>query len=87
MDCGEHRPKIAIITNHSQNIGFLPQLGIEYGLLDKYYFRGGYGNARLAFGVGYGYGLFKDNDSSIDYSFSLDGAVQTGHTISYAFNF
>ena len=78
---------IGLITNHSDYVNILPRVGVEYGLLHKYYFRGGYGNARLAFGVGYGYGLFKDNDSSIDYSFSLDGAVQTGHTISYAFNF
>ena len=78
---------IGFITDHSNFIGFLPRLGIEYGLLDKYYFRGGYGNDRTSFGVGYQYTLFKENDSHIDYAFSLDWAVQTGHTISYAFNF
>ena len=78
---------IGLITNHNSYISVLPRIGVEYGLLDRYYFRGGYGNSRLAFGIGYEYSLFKDNDSNIDYSFSLDGAVQTGHTISYAFNF
>ncbi len=78
---------LGFITNHNDYIGFLPRLGVEYGLLDKYYFRGGYGNGKTAFGVGYQYSLFKENDSNIDYAFSLDWAVQSGHTISYAFNF
>jgi len=78
---------VGFITDHSNYISFLPRIGVEYGLLDKYFFRGGYGNGRTAFGVGYQYGLFKDNDSHIDYAFALDWAVQTGHTISYAFNF
>ena len=75
------------ITNHKTYFKFLPRLGVEYGLLEKYFFRGGYGNGRTAFGVGYQYALFSDNDSQIDYAFSLDWAVQTCHTISYAFNF
>ena len=75
------------ITNHKTYFKFLPRLGVEYGLLEKYFFRGGYGNGRTAFGLGYQYALFSDNDSQIDYAFSLDWAVQTCHTISYAFNF
>ena len=75
------------ITNHKTYFKFLPRFGVEYGLIEKYFFRGGYGNGRTAFGVGYQYALFSDNDSQIDYAFSLDWAVQTCHTISYAFNF
>jgi hypothetical protein len=65
----------------------LPRLGVEYGFLDQYYFRGGYGNGRTAFGLGYEYGLFKAHDSHIDYAFSMDWTAQTAHTISYAFSF
>ena len=68
-------------------LGVLPRIGVEYGFLEQYYFRGGYGNGRLAFGLGYGYTLFGTNDSHIDYAFSMDWASQTAHTISYAFNF
>ena len=68
-------------------IGVLPRIGAEYGFLEKYFFRGGYGNERIAFGFGYKYELFKKNDSNIDYAFSMDWVSQTAHTISYAFNF
>jgi len=72
---------------HSTYSGVLPRVGIEYGFLEQYFFRGGYGNGRTAFGVGYEYGLFNSRDSNIDYAFSLDWASQTAHTISYAFSF
>ena len=65
----------------------LPRIGLEYGFLEKYFFRGGYGNDRLAFGFGYKYELFKRHDSNIDYAFSMDWVSQTAHTISYAFHF
>ena len=76
-----------IITDHDTYSGILPRAGIEYGFLEQYFFRGGYGNGRMAFGIGYEYGLFKSRDSNIDYAFSLDWASQSAHTISYAFNF
>ena len=78
---------IGLITNHDTFVSVLPRLGVEYGFLDQYYFRGGYGNGRTAFGLGYEYGLFKAHDSHIDYAFSMDWAAQTAHTISYAFSF
>ena len=78
---------VGVITDHNTYTGFLPRLGVEYGFLDQYYFRGGYGNGRMAFGIGYEYGLFKSRDSHIDYSFSMDWVSQTAHTISYAFSF
>ena len=78
---------IGLITNHETYTGILPRFGIEYSFLEQYFFRGGYGNGRMAFGVGYEYELFKSRDSHIDYAFSLDWASQSAHTISYAFNF
>ena len=78
---------VGVITDHNRYIGFLPRLGVEYGFLDQYYFRGGYGNGRMAFGIGYEYGLFKPRDSHIDYAFSMDWVSQIAHTISYAFSF
>ena len=78
---------VGVITDHNTYAGFLPRLGVEYGFLDQYYFRGGYGNGRMAFGIGYEYGLFKPRDSHIDYAFSMDWVSQTAHTISYAFSF
>ena len=78
---------VGVITDHKTYTGFLPRLGVEYGFLDQYYFRGGYGNDRMAFGIGYEYGLFKPRDSHIDYAFSMDWVSQTAHTISYAFSF
>jgi len=78
---------VGVITDHKTYTGFLPRLGVEYGFLDQYYFRGGYGNGRMAFGIGYEYGLFKPRDSHIDYAFSMDWVSQTAHTISYAFSF
>jgi len=78
---------IGLITDHDSYSGLLPRLGVEYSFLDQYFFRGGYGNGRMAFGVGYEYGLFKSRDSHIDYAFSLDWVSQAAHTISYAFNF
>ena len=78
---------VGVVTDHNTYTGFLPRLGVEYGFLDQYYFRGGYGNGRMAFGIGYEYGLFKPRDSHIDYAFSMDWVSQTAHTISYAFSF
>ena len=78
---------IGLITDHETFVSALPRLGVEYGFLDQYYFRGGYGNGRTAFGLGYEYGLFKAHDSQIDYAFSMDWATQSAHTISYAFRF
>ena len=78
---------IGLITDHETFVSALPRLGVEYGFLEQYYFRGGYGNGRTAFGLGYEYGLFKAHDSQIDYAFSMDWATQSAHTISYAFRF
>jgi len=78
---------IGLITDHETFVSVLPRLGVEYGFLEQYYFRGGYGNGRKAFGLGYEYGLFKPHDSQIDYAFSMDWATQSAHTISYAFRF
>ncbi|MBC8467078.1 MAG: hypothetical protein ACKVH5_01570 [Fidelibacterota bacterium] len=78
---------IGLITDHESYTGIIPRLGVEYGFLEQYYFRGGYGNGRKAFGIGYEYGLFKPHDSYIDYAFSMDWATQSAHTISYAFRF
>ena len=78
---------IGVITDHETIAETLPRIGIEYGFLDKYYFRGGFGNSRIAFGLGYEYELFKPHDSHIAYAFSMDWAVQSAHTISYSFSF
>ncbi len=78
---------LGFITDHENFTSFLPRLGVEYAFLDQYYFRGGYGNGRIAFGLGLEYGLFKAHDSHLDYAFSMDWVNQTAHTISYAFSF
>ena len=78
---------IGLITDHDTYLSIQPRLGLEYGILEQYFIRGGYGNGKLAIGVGYRYGLFNYNDSHIDYAYSLDWASQPAHTISYAFNF
>ena len=76
-----------LIKGENLYAGFLPRFGVEYSFLEQYFFRGGYGNGRFAFGFGYEYGLFNPGDSHIDYSFSLDWVSQSAHTISYAYNF
>ena len=55
-------------------------------VLEKYFFEEvmEMGELHLEWGINMHY---SDNDSQIDYAFSLDWAVQTCHTISYAFNF
>ena len=68
-------------------ISLLPRIGFEYTYLDLYYFRGGLGNGRIAFGWGLQYDLIKNHDSRIDYTFSMDWASQLSHTLSYGFNF
>ena len=68
-------------------VNLLPRIGVEYTYLDLYYFRGGLGNGRIAFGWGLEYDLIKNHDSRIDYTFSMDWASQLAHTFSYAFNF
>ena len=68
-------------------VNLLPKVGVEYTYLDLYYFRGGLGNGRIAFGWGLEYDLIKSHDSRIDYTFSMDWASQLAHTFSYAFNF
>ena len=78
---------VGLITNHKTFSSLLPRLGVEYGFLEQYFFRGGYGNGRIGFGAGYEYRLFKQKDSRIDYAFSMDWVSQTAHTISYAFSF
>ena len=78
---------MGIITDHKTYTGLQPRLGVEYSFLDQYFFRGGYGNGRISFGLGYQYELFKNKDSQIDYAFSLDWVAQPTHTISYAYNF
>ena len=78
---------IGIITNGRTFSGILPRFGVEYSFLEQYFFRGGYGNDRFAFGVGYEYQLFSNKDSRIDYAYSMDWVAQTAHTISYAFSF
>ena len=55
-------------------VNLLPRLGVEYTYQDLYYFRGGLGNGRIAFGWGLEYDLIKDHDSRIDYTFSMDWA-------------
>ena len=35
---------IGLITDHEMFVSVLPRLGVEYGFLEQYYFRGGYGN-------------------------------------------
>jgi len=85
--------KLRTDNNADQNIdndnfvAILPRLGIEYTYLDMYYFRAGIGNGRIAFGWGMEYDLFNNNDSKIDYTFSMDWASQISHTLSYGFNF
>jgi len=78
---------VGMITDHKTFTDVFPRAGVEYGFLDQYFFRGGYGNNEFAVGGGYRYGLFKEHDSWIDYTFSVDMASQSAHTISYAFRF
>ena len=74
-------------TENDNFVAILPRVGIEYTYLDIYYFRAGIGNGRIAFGWGMEYDLFNNNDSKIDYTFSMDWASQISHTLSYGFNF
>ena len=53
-------------------VNLIPRLGVEYTYLDLYFFRGGIGNGRIAFGWGLEYDLINEGDSRIDYTFSMD---------------
>ena len=76
-----------VALNGSNVVGYIARFGIEYKYLEHYYLRGGFGNGRVGVGVGLDWSLFKDMDSRLDYSFSLERAAGISHVFTYAFSF
>jgi hypothetical protein len=63
------------------------RIGIEYTYNNNYFFRAGYRNDRLAFGVGFKYHQFDKFTSLFDYALVVEPVASLTHVISYAFNF
>ena len=76
-----------IVMNGGEVIDFSARLGAEYVYMDHYYLRGGFGNGRVGVGLGLDWSLFEDQDSRLDYAFTLEGAAGISHVFTYAFSF
>jgi hypothetical protein len=63
------------------------RIGIEYTYSNNYFFRAGYRNNRLAFGVGFKYHQFDKFTSLFDYALVIEPVASLTHVISYAINF
>ncbi|NHZ86190.1 MAG: hypothetical protein GWP19_09945 [Planctomycetia bacterium] len=68
-------------------LGLDYRIGTEYSFNDNYFFRTGYRNNRLAFGVGLKYNQLDKFTSLIDYTFVIEPVAGLTHIISYAINF
>ncbi len=67
-------------------LGSVIRFGVEYTYREQYFFRVGYGNARLAIGTGMNYSLWKDKDAYLDYAFIYELPIGIAHVFTYAFN-
>ena len=76
-----------VVMNGGEVIDFSARLGAEYIYMDHYYLRGGFGNGRVGVGLGLDWSLFEDQDSRLDYAFTLEGAAGISHVFTYAFSF
>jgi hypothetical protein len=78
---------IGIITDHQEILGTTLRLGTEYRYKEHYFLRAGFGNARVSFGAGMNYSLFKTNDAFLDYAFVFELPTGFAHVFTYAFSF
>lgn len=63
------------------------RLGIEYILLQNYFFRGGYRDGKFSMGIGLELEQFKNTTAFIDYAIVIENIGGLTHILSYALNF
>lgn len=68
-------------------LGLDYRIGTEYTYNNNYFFRTGYRNNRLAFGVGFKYHQFDKFTSIFDYAIVVEPVAGLTHVMSYAINF
>ena len=68
------------------NLGSVIRFGGEYTWQEQYFFRAGFGDARIAIGVGMNYSLWKNKDAYLDYAFVYELPIGISHVFTYAFN-
>ena len=68
-------------------LGLDYRVGTEYTFNNNYFFRTGYRNNRLSFGVGLKYQQFDKFTSLIDYALVVEPVTNLTHVVSYAINF
>ncbi len=73
--------------NDNELLGWDYRIGTEYTYNNNYFFRAGYRNDRLAFGVGLKYHQSNKFTSLIDYALVMEPVASLTHVISYAINF
>ncbi|MFH1852074.1 MAG: hypothetical protein ABIA75_06980 [Candidatus Neomarinimicrobiota bacterium] len=68
-------------------LGSAVRFGAEYRWSERYFVRGGFGNTRVAMGVGMNYSFWKENDAYLDYAVVYELPTGLAHVFTYAFNF
>ena len=68
-------------------LGLDYRIGTEYAYKNNYFFRTGYRNDRMSFGVGIKYQQFDKFTSLFDYAIVVEPVASLTHVISYAINF
>ena len=68
------------------NLGSVIRFGGEYTWREQYFFRAGFGNARVSVGAGMNYSLWKNKDAYLDYAFVYELPIGISHVFTYAFN-
>ena len=76
-----------VITDYEDILGVPIRFGGEYQYKENYFFRAGYGNSRVSLGVGMKYILFNEKDSSIDYAFVTEPALNFAHVFTVSIQF
>jgi len=67
-------------------LGSVIRVGAEYTWREQYFFRAGFGNARVSVGAGMNYSLWKNKDAYLDYAFVYELPIGISHVFTYAFN-
>ncbi|RMF07581.1 MAG: hypothetical protein D6762_07220 [Candidatus Neomarinimicrobiota bacterium] len=78
---------VGYITDHQYTLGLSFRAGAEYRYRDHYFLRAGFGNNRVALGLGLQYSLVQEQDSHLDYAFVMELPTGFAHVLTYAISF
>lgn len=78
---------LGLVRGAREVLGYSLRVGTEYRYREHYYLRGGFGNARLAFGGGINWSFRDRNDAVLDYAFVLEAPAGGAHVFTYAWRF